>query len=44
MDLHCFYLRGTQSPLLDAMLETVAQVRHQLSRRAAGARDANALP
>lgn len=44
MDLHCFYLRGTESPLLDAMLETVAQVRHQLSRRAARARDANALP
>lgn len=44
MDLHCFYLRGTQSPLLDAMLETVAQVRRTLSRRAAGASDALPTP
>lgn len=23
MDVHCYYLRGERSPLLDAMLETV---------------------
>jgi DNA-binding transcriptional LysR family regulator len=37
MDLHCFYLRGAGSPLLNAMLETVRGVRAELGLDASAA-------
>lgn len=39
MDLHCFYLRGADSPLLSAMLDTVARVRGDLARAAMARRE-----
>lgn len=40
MDLHCFYLKGAESPLLSAMLDTVARVRGDLARAAMNRRTA----
>jgi len=33
IELHCFYLRGNDSPLLAAMLQTVRQYRAHLEEK-----------